>query len=589
MNISIPKEFIERNRFSILFAILLIFISIIITYFKILIQIDIGPPWDTFDFLADAMYFAGMDFGYVDLIRPPLIPFLTSLFFRAGFVSEVIIFLLDGILFIFGVLGFYLFLKLRFNTFQSFLGSLFFISFPVVLLWIGAGYTDIASTSFSIWALYLTVLAVKRNPKYFYLSFPLAALAFLTRFPSAIIIFPMFIYLLINRDSIKDFKILIGGIIASILIISLAFLFFFHVLKDPFFPFLNAYGSSLGGYATEKFALNYDPFYYITNSVYGFINLNLLNNNSLTDLISFTVFFILIICSTIGIIIFSFQIFRFKNGLKDIKKFILDKSKLIFGLILLSFIFIVTLNHVNYLISDTLFFFIIFLFYNLLKERNLDNLDLDLLFITWLASFLIVSSVFEVKVYRYFIPMAPAVAYFIILGWSEFSAKINLKLKKLPVNSILCGLFVFALLFSSLSFLYQLENDPLAHGNNFKIHPEKQSQKFVITGKPNTGYLYFETNNKQELKKVTSWLEDYDPAYKNKTIYSDYFWPQFSWELKTFVKGIIDQKYKDTNYELTNLGADYYINIQYEVNLPGYIKIKEFNTSFGVINVYKRI
>lgn len=658
-----------------------------------------GPPWDTFDFLADAMYLAGQGFGYADFIRPPLIPFLTSLFFRTGFTSEATIFIIDGGLFVFGVLGLYLFLKQRFDNLQSFLGALIFVSFPVILLWVGTGYTDVAGTAISIWSLYLTVLAVDKNPRFFYLSFPIAALAFLTRFPAAIIIFPMFLYILINREQIKSFKHIALGITAAFLILAPIFLFFNKILGNPILPFVNFYGSTIGSGTMNVFAFNSDPYYYISNALYGFINMPLLNSNSLLDMVAFLFVLSLFICAFIGIFLYFNKIVKSKKlGLYDtgnsvksknttyemskrvmdrdyehvmvngnnyalneknnhvtgdlstdktyqltneyqssdqeipilkqpmnlgvggvsgtgvekadgdlivttgtdlsyypsfIPKFLRNSLKstyIKFSIImLLLIIFLTTFNRVNYIFSDILFLLLSFAVYNVLKSENLKYLDLDFLFLSWIISFLIFNSVFQVKVYRYFIPMASALAYFIILGWSEFSDKINLKFKKLQLTSILSVVFVVAILFSSFSFVFGLGHDPLSHGQNFQIHPEKQHQKFVITSKPGSGDLYFETNDVNELINVAGWLKEHDPGYKNKVIYSDYFWPQLSWFLQTYVRGLSDQDKKDVNAELTKAGADYYINIIYNVNLKDYVKTAVFKTSFGDVTIYKRI
>ncbi len=88
---------IKDYKFLMLF-IILVLISSIIAYYRVIIQIGVGPIWDTFDFLSNAMYFAGQGFGYVDLTRPPVLPFITSIIFRIGFISEVSIYLIDGLM-----------------------------------------------------------------------------------------------------------------------------------------------------------------------------------------------------------------------------------------------------------------------------------------------------------------------------------------------------------------------------------------------------------------------------------------------------------------------------------------------------------
>jgi hypothetical protein len=111
---------------------ILTIITVGITAYLLEVQIKIGVPyWDVFNYLNNALFFAGMGKGSV-LYLPPVIPFLTSLFFKAGYISINAIFILDSILFIIGVIGLYLLLNQRFNGIQSLTGSLIFISFPVV-------------------------------------------------------------------------------------------------------------------------------------------------------------------------------------------------------------------------------------------------------------------------------------------------------------------------------------------------------------------------------------------------------------------------------------------------------------------------
>ena len=101
------------------FLVSIIVIAVIIAYWRVLIQSELGPIWDTFDFLSNAMYFAGQGFGYVDYTRPPF--FIYYFFsFRLGFISELTIYAVDAVFFVFGVVGLYLFFKLRFSSFQSF-------------------------------------------------------------------------------------------------------------------------------------------------------------------------------------------------------------------------------------------------------------------------------------------------------------------------------------------------------------------------------------------------------------------------------------------------------------------------------------
>ena len=111
-----------------------------------------------------------------DLLRPPFFSFIISLFFRLGYTDAGTIFVVDGILFVFGVIGMFLLLNTRFNDLESFLGGLIYATFPVVLLVLGFGFSDLASVSFTIWAFYFLILAVERDCNYFIEYFHLQCL-----------------------------------------------------------------------------------------------------------------------------------------------------------------------------------------------------------------------------------------------------------------------------------------------------------------------------------------------------------------------------------------------------------------------------
>ena len=168
-----------------------------------MIQIDIGPLSDSVDFFTNALVFAGQGIGYSDLMRPPFFSFITAIFVKMGYTSINTVFAVDGGFFVFGVIGFYLLLKTRFNDIESFLGSLIYATFPIVLAILGTGFSDLASVSLTIWTFYFTILAVKNDSRFFYLSFPFAMLAFLARYNSALLIFPIFLYIFINWDDIR--------------------------------------------------------------------------------------------------------------------------------------------------------------------------------------------------------------------------------------------------------------------------------------------------------------------------------------------------------------------------------------------------
>lgn len=557
------RNFLKKHINSILFLILLTVIVSLITYWRVLIQIDIGPLSDSVDFFTDALVFSGHGFGYSDLLRPPLFPFITSIFIRMGYHSINTIFAVDGGFFVFGIIGFYLLLKLRFNDLESFLGGLLFSTFPIVLTILGTGFSDLASVSFSIWGIYFLGLAVKKDSKFFYLAFPFFMFAFLTRYNNALLIFPIFLYILINKKKV-NYKNVIVGIIASILVIIPVFLFFYQKFGNIIYPFMSfSSTSTIASVSAESASYDSNIFFFLLRfpayvGPQGFFTLFIIG----LGVVSYLLYNILI------------KNRLNKNLFEIIKlKLLTDKFKWII-FVILSITFLVSFGKVIYMVNEVLFFVLAYLFYDLTKTSKVKTMDIHLLFLAWFMVFFIFHSIFIIKDNRYFVVMAPPVAYFMILGLSEISKRIKLKIRNRNIVFPLIAVVLTAIiLLSTVSMLP----------------------------------LIFEANNDEKIANedmglTSQWLENYDPNYKNKNIYSD-LWPNFSWYLQTNVKTVPvfkDNKLyyggvKDNNFTqqdsnaynsyLTKNNAYYYISVRQGLNLTSYKPIKQF----GIVTIYKKI
>ena len=557
------KKHLSKYFTSYIPLIILIIIISIITYYRVLIQINIGPLSDSCDFLSNALVFAGHGFGYYDWTRPPFFPFIISLFFRLGFISTSTIFIVDGLTFILGVIGFYFFLKLRFNNIESFLGGLLFATFPAVLTVLGAGFSDLTSVTFTIWALYFLVLAVKKNSKFFILVFPLVMMAFLARYNTALIIFPIMLYILINKDKIRNFKNILIGIFFSLLLIVPVFIFFYEKFGNILYPFTSTFGATVISSSSEYYSYNPNLLYFIEKFPIhtGFEGLLIL--------------FIILV----GFVIYLFLRLKSKSidkkklfGGWDVKK-TSSKLKLLLLLVLI-LIFIGTFGQVNYLITEVIFFVLTLLLYNLTKYFNIKYMDMYLLVLAWYMVFFIFSSIFVIKVDRYFVLMAPAVSFFLVLGLNEISNRLPFKFKKKNITfPIIAIILTVMILLSTAAFLPLIEQE-------------------------NNGYMV--SNEKVTL--ISEWFTTYDPNYKNKIIYSD-LWPYFAWSLKTNVKmmPIFKNNQTYTGGEINNItfspqdsvafnnflvqnNADYYFCIQ-QINLTSYKPIKQFDN----LIIYQKI
>lgn len=543
--------------------ILLIIIAGVISYYRLLIQIDIGPISDTCDFLLNALYFSGQGVGYYDWTRPVFFPLLIAIVFKLGFVSATAAYVVDILIYIFGLIGFYLLLSLHFNKIESFFGGLLYATFPIIILLSGLGFSDFTCGAFVIWAFYFLVLAVKKNSKFFILFFLFWTMAFLTRFNAALIIFPVILYIFMNKQEIKSHKYIGWGILASFLLIIPVLWFYQIKFGNILFPFMDTFGATSRTFSPEYHPYNVDPLFYIK----GFF--------SYTGFESFIITFLIII----GIAVYT--IIRVKNQ-SDIKNKLLsivskEDMNLKFKLLIfavLTLIFIVTFGQVHYMVSEVIFLAVGLVFFTLINELNIKNIDLHILVFSWFMAFFIFNSVYVIKSSRYFILMAPGVAYLLLLGLRTVFNELTVKLKKgnliFPVFALILTVFI---LLSTASLLPSIED---------------RFQGIKVTN--------------EKIAIASEWFINYEPDYKNKVIYSN-LWPYLAWHLKTDVKimftfknnqaylgGVKDnttftqQDNLASNNYLVDNNADYYFSSD-AINLTSYKPIKQF----GSVIIYERI
>lgn len=561
------KDVLKNNSSTIFFLVILTVIISLITYNCFRIQTNIGPVWDTYDLLANAALMAGKGIGYFDLLRPPFLSFLTSIYFRFDGLDTWPIAAIDGIIFILGVLGLYLFFKMRFDALTSFLGALLFATFPIILTYVGAGFTDTPSVCISIWALLFTVLAVKKDSRYFYISFLVAMLAFLTRFSLALLIFPIFLYILINWEKIKHKKDIFIGILISFIPLIPVFMFYAN-FGSPIYPFLDFFGSSSGASGSGGIHFCYNPdFFYFVKLLPSLIGPEGVG---------------VILVIMLGVLVYIFR--RFQNKKKDkesngknatINLLMENNGKIKLLLILIvSAVFILTLERVHYLISEAIFFIWCYLLYDWIKVLKFKNIDLDFLFLSWLMTFFLFHSIYIIKDYRYFVSMAPATVYFLMRGFSWTTSQFGFKMKNQNITHIIFALFLTVLIiFSTLS--------------SFSGIQEANKE--------------LEAMNEESIT-ISEWFVQYEPDYKNKVVYSD-FWPYSGWYLQMNVSKmpifrdntVLYCGAKDYNFtaqdvaaynkELDSHNADYYFSMRKGLTFTNYQPIKQI----GLLVLYKRV
>ena len=589
----------EKRPFWV-YSIILIAFAIIFTIYLLEVQIRIGVIyWDVYLYLNNALMFAGLGDGY-KIYLSPLIPFLTSLLYRAGFVCQASLYSVTGLIFILGIYGMYLLLNLRFTHLKSFAGAIIFTSCSVVLPWAVSGALDVPAVCFSIWTIFLAVYGLEKNNKAIYFIFPAAALAFLTRYTSGLLILPL-LFLFIthyfdNGFTKSEIKKIAISIVLGILIF-LPFVGFFHANLGNPFPFLDQFGVSVENHAsTRDPGLMPDKAYYLKN-IPNYISSYPLNDSRLdfgsmmtpnTGQVNPISYFILILTG-LGLISYVSGIL---NKLWDVlKNNYLDRATkkntssgrninkkldswlnnryilpiMVFLVEILIILFIISLGGNSYLISELLMFFTILITYfalrkiEIIKGREIKKVfRIDLIILIWFLTYLISHSFLSIKVDRYFITMIPAVVYFMVLGLSNTGNLIARLTNKLDHKKIISGALILILALTLFASALQPYEDKVP----YKVY----------------GFL-------EEGAKM---MKTYDPQYKEKVIFSDQ-WPALSWYLKMDVQRGYPLDFKTSDefsQMLKNSNATYFIstNGRGSLNMEGYSKV----ANDKIVYIYKR-
>lgn len=510
---------------------------------------------DVFLYLIESLRMYGVEIGgyaYVNYL-PPFIPFLTSLIFRAGFVSQTSIFISSGIFFFFGIMGIFYLFRLRFDNFYAFFGSFLYATLSVNIKWVANGTLDIAFVALMIWALYFFIQGMEKNQKYFYLAFPLAVLSFFTKYTGALIVGVMLLYFMSRTNIANNIKKYYKNIFAAItagILTAIPFLAYFILNNIPF-GFLNqanevASESSMGGAAASHEVHN-NIFFYIKGMLF---------NISSTDYI---IGIILLAVTIIGVILIAYMFLdKFKESYAEIK----DRSsniykwnvpaKLMYALLIIAFVLVFasffTAGMIPFYLSELMLFLGLYILaYSLTKiiinTEKVDNIWLStypyLAFNIAMAGLLLVYFIFFTshitKADRYFTSMAPGFIFLIVMSFEILFNRIkSVKYKK--IKYIVTLTIMVLMLITSVSYIINIDDNPDA------INEMKAAQ----------------------------WIEDKDGIiYSNRGAI-------YTWLLQKEVK---NPRYMDNNtilnQELMDGNATYYISMGNRY-LHDYKLIKEF-------------
>ena len=541
----------NENRFT-LFLVLLFSLTITITivYLNSTHHILNENYRDVFYYLIQSLRFSGTDisgYAFVNYL-PPVIPFLTSILFRLGFVSTSSIFIVSGMFFIFGILATFYILRLRFSNLYSFLGAFVYATLFMNISWVGNGTLDIAFISILLWTLYFFIKGIENNQKYFYIAFPLGVLCFFTKYPGGLIFPLMFLYFMAKTNFFTNFKKyyknIIGGLISGFLCL-IPFVGYFLLNNIPF-GFLNqaqdiSSTSSLTASHRGHLVGN-DLFFYIKGLVY-YIS----STDYFIGIIILAIFFIgliLLILSFKNFLKKSYdcqrkvQVFKWKISLKAVY-FTLAVSVL---MIILSFL---TASLFSFLYSEALLFIGLYLFaysYSKINLKYSSSAALSITMIGLFLSYLVFFSSHLVKADRYFTSMAPGFVFLLTLSVEFLLSKV--KTRKFNLKYLIIGLIMCLMIFSSIHYLITIQDESAA----------------------------------VDEKNTTEWI------LGKKGIVASERGPTYTWYLQREVIFIKDPL---SNAKLNNklLGGNvtYYISFD-DVNLSSYSPIKEF----GEVTVFKK-
>jgi hypothetical protein len=189
--------------------------------------------------------------------------------------------------------------------------------------------------------------------------------------------------------------------------------------------------------------------------------------------------------------------------------------------------------------------------------------------VMFFLTYFISHSLLSVKVDRYFITMAPPMVYLIVLGLNCTGNRMGDLLQKIKTKNIKLNQFLSRK--KLLTGLLVMVLAIMLFVSSFNAYEQRV---------PYDIYGYVEEGAK--------WLQDYDPDYQDKIIYSNQ-WPGYSWFLRMNVERGFMPDFNTTDefsQMLVEGNATYYISINNgSFELRDYEKIG--NTSH--VFFYKRI
>lgn len=484
-------EDFNLNRKDSWYIVFVLIFSLGLIYFRTRYHMSGGLFYpDKALYLMNSLAYSGMDYyGIVnpfDIYFSPVISFLTAILFKLGLVDQLAISLVSSFIAIFGFVGLYLLLRIRFSSLLSLTGVIFFGSFSQVLINLSSGLIDLPSVSISILIILFGIMAVDKNSKYFLLVFPLFVIGFFTRYTVGFMLPIFLLYYVMKRNFLENIdevlydksklSVKLNGYLRSIefkyIIVSL---FISAVLAFIICKFLILdYGATLEFInLAHKTSTNvnygvdggidviYDKLFYVKN-----FSQIIFDDARRFDRVLSTLVYLIIGFGLLARLVTFIRSFDF--SLKSQNYWKSKSFKRLLLILLIGLLFLAAYSFKvwsNHMITNICMLVSFTILYSLLKEMGLDKDEtaLNLLFIAYFVVYFVFIPIYMTKTLRYALPILPALTYIIIYAFegilNAFKGhfKSNSQKSILSLDNVLPVFIIVILLASSFSYIIPME------------------------------------------------------------------------------------------------------------------------------------